>query len=107
MPVGIHKLPTGPQSTLAEFRDDPEGLRDYVAQVITAANDEAELLDLYFDIGKEQAYAVVKNLDDFVAVKAVSRILGAEGFTKTVPVDKASEAVELERQIREGLGESE
>jgi hypothetical protein len=101
------KLPTGPQATLARFRDDPEGLRDYVARVITAADDEAELKDLYFDIGKEQAYALVKDLDDYTAVKAVSRILGAEGFKKMVPVDKASEAVELERQIREGLGESE
>lgn len=107
MPVGIMKLPTGPPATLAKFRDDPVGLRDHVAQVITAADDEAELLDLYFDIGKEQAYAVVKDLDDYAKVKAVSRILGAEGFTKTVPVDGASEAVELERQIREGLGESE
>jgi hypothetical protein len=107
MPVGLMKLPTGPQATLARFRDDPEGLRNYVARVITAAEDEAELKDLYFDIGKDQAYALVKDLDDYTAVKAVSRILGAEGFKKMVPVDKASEAVELERQIREGLGESE
>jgi hypothetical protein len=101
------KLPTGPQATLARFRDDPAGLRDYVARVITAADDEAELKDLYFDIGKEQAYALVKDLDDYAAVKAVSRILGADGFKKMIPVDKASEALELERQIREGLGESE
>jgi hypothetical protein len=107
MPVGLMKLPTGPQSTLARFRDNPEGLKDYVARVITAADDQAELKDVYFDIGKEQAYALVKDLDDYTAVKAVSRVLGADGYTKTVPVDKASEAVELERQIREGLGESE
>jgi hypothetical protein len=107
MPVGLMKLPTGPESTLARFRDDPEGLKDYVASVVTAAEDEAELKDLYFDIGAERAYALVKDLDDYVAVKAVSRILGAEGYKKMVPVDKASEALELERQIREGLGESE
>jgi hypothetical protein len=107
MPVGLMKLPTGPQSTLARFRDNPEGLKDYVARVITAADDQAELKDVYFDIGKEQAYALVKDLDDYTAVKAVSRVLGADGYTKTVPVDQASEAVELERQIREGLGESE
>jgi hypothetical protein len=107
MPVGLMKLPTGPESTLARFHDDPEGLKDYVASVVTAADDEAELKDLYFDIGAERAYALVKDLDEYAAVKAVSRILGAEGFKKMVPVDKASEAVELERQIREGLGESE
>lgn len=106
MPVGMHKVPTGPQSTLASFRDRPEDLKDYVARVIKAADDEAELIDLYFDIGKEQAYAVVRNLDDYAKVKAVSRILGAEGFEKALPADGASEAIELERQIREGLGES-
>jgi hypothetical protein len=105
MPVGMMKLPTGPQATLARFRDDPIGLKEYVARVIKAADDEAELLDLYFDIGKEQAYAVVKDLDDDAKVKAVSRILGAEGYKKTVPTGKAAEAVELERQIIERLGE--
>jgi hypothetical protein len=100
-------MPTGPQATLARFRDDPEGLRDYVARVISATDDGAELTDVYFDIGREQAYALVKDLDDYAAVKAVSRILGADGFKKMVPVHKASEAIELERQIREGLGESE
>ena len=106
MPVGIMKLPTGPQSTLARFRDDPEGLKNYVASVVTAADDDAELKDLYFDIGAERAYALVKDLDNYVAVKAVSRILGAEGYKKTVPAERASEAVERERQIVEGLGES-
>jgi hypothetical protein len=106
MPVGIMKLPTGPQAKLARFRDDPEALRDYVGRVVKAANSEAELLDVYFDVGSERAYAVVKNLDDDVEVKAVSRILGAEGYKKTVPADRASEAVERERQIVEGLGKS-
>jgi hypothetical protein len=106
MPVGIMKLPTGPQAKLARFRDDPEALRDYVGRVVKAANSEAELLDVYFDVGSERAYAVVKNLDDDVEVKAVSRILGAEGYKKTVPPDRASEAVERERQIVEGLRES-
>ena len=106
MPVGLMKLPTGSQSTLARFRDDPEGLKNYVASVVKAADDEAELKDLYFDIGAERAYALVKDLDNYVAVKAVSRILGAEGFKKMIPVDKASEALELEKRIREGLGES-
>ena len=106
MPVGLMKLPTGPQATLARFRDDPRGLRDYVERVVKTANPDAELVDLYFDVGKEQAYAVVKDLDNDVDVKAVSRILGAEGYKKTVPTERASEAVERERQIVEGLGES-
>jgi len=107
MPVGFMKLPTGPQATLAPFRDDPEGLKNYVARVVSAAAEAAELKELYFDIGEERAYALVKDLDDYTAVKAVSRILGAEGFKKVIPVDKASEALELERRIHEGLGASE
>jgi predicted HAD superfamily phosphohydrolase len=106
MPVGMMKIPTGPHAKLARFRDDPEGLRNYVARVVKTANAEADLVDLYFDVGKDHAYAVIKDLDDDVDVKAVSRILGADGYKKTVPVGKASEAVERERQIVEGLGES-
>jgi hypothetical protein len=106
MPVGMMRLCTGPQCPLAQFHDNPKDLRDHVARVIKAADENAELLDLYFDIGKEQAYAVIKDLDDYTKVKAVSRILGAEGFKKTVPVDDASEAVELERRIREEIAES-
>jgi hypothetical protein len=100
------KIPTGPHAKLARFRDDPKGLRDYVARVVKTANQDAELVDLYFDVGEDEAYAVIKDLDSDVDVKAVSRILGADGYMKTVPVDRASEAVERERQIVEGLGES-
>jgi hypothetical protein len=106
MPVGLMKLPTGPHSTLERFHDDPDGLRAYVEKVVDAAEPEAELKDLYFDIGKERAYALVKNLDKYEAVKAVARILGAEGYAKMINVDQAREAGEIERQIREGLGES-
>ena len=40
MPVGIMKLPTGPQSTLARFRDDP-----YDGEIAFADAQVARLID--------------------------------------------------------------
>ena len=101
MPVGIMKLRTATPEILERFHDDPEGFRDFVNAVVEAAG--AELKNLYFDIGKERAYAVIKDLDDYVAVKAVARILGAEGFIKMIETDDAVNAVAREKEIREGL----
>jgi len=42
-------------------------------------------------------------LDDYLAVKAVARVLGAEGFLKLVDTDQAVEAIEREKMIRERL----
>src|SRR5215475_1725044 len=101
MPVGFMKLPTGPHSTLERFHGDPAGLRAYVEKVVDAAEPKAVLKDLYFDIGKERAYAVVQDLDKYEAVKAVARILGAEGYEKAITADQAGEALEIENRIRE------
>ena len=102
MPVGLMKLRTATPETLERFRDDPKGFRDFVNAVVVAAG--AELKDLYFDIGRERAYAVIKDLDDYVAVKAVARVLGAEGFIKVIETDDAVDAVAREKEIRGGLG---
>jgi len=104
MPVGMLKLRTATPPELEGYRDDPKALYDYVKRVVERAG--AQLEDLYFDIGKERAYAFVRDLDDYIAVKAVARILGAEGFTKMITVDQAVEAVERDREIRESSGSS-
>jgi hypothetical protein len=104
MPVGLMKLRTGTPPELEGFRDDPEALYNHVKGVIERAG--AALEALYFDIGKERAFALVTGLDDYIAVKAVARVLGAEGFIKLITVDQAVEAVERDRQIREGSGSS-
>jgi hypothetical protein len=91
-------LRTTTPSELERFHDDPEGLREFVSDVVTRA--DAELIELYFDIGEERAYAVVQSLDDYLAVKAVSRILGAEGFLKMIKADDATEAIALESKYR-------
>jgi hypothetical protein len=104
MPVGLMKLRTGTPPELEGYRDDPEGLYNHVKGVIQRAG--AQLEALYFDIGEERAYALVTDLDDYIAVKAVARVLGAEGFIKLITVDQAVEAVERDREIRESSGTS-
>jgi hypothetical protein len=98
MPIGLMTMRTATPPELEQFHDDPAGLLDYVTGVIERA--EANLLHLYFDIGGERAYAIVEGLDDYVTVKAVSRILGAESFTKMVTVDGAVDAIEREASLR-------
>jgi hypothetical protein len=91
MPVGFMTLRTATPPELEALRDDPEGFRQYVSDVFGRAN--ARLIELYFDIGAELAYAIVEDLDDYKDVKAVSRILGAHGFIKMVKAPDAAEAL--------------
>jgi uncharacterized protein with GYD domain len=104
MPVGLLTLRTATPAELEAYHDDPERLENFVRAVIERAG--AELLNLYFDIGEERAYAIVKDLDDYLDVKAVSRILGAEGYTKMVTVAQAVEAIGREPSYRESSGAS-
>ena len=104
MPVGLLRLRTATPPELERFHDDPQGLRAFVSGVVQRAG--AELIELYFDVGREHAYAIVESLDDYVTFKAVSRILGTEDYVKVLPVDKAVEAIELERRLRADSGSS-
>ena len=98
MPVGFMTLKTATPPELEKFHDNPEGLRDFVSDVVAAAG--AELVELYFDIGEERAYALVEQLDDYTNVKAVSRILGADGFLKMIKPEDATEAIARESRFR-------
>lgn len=99
MPVGILTISTATPPELLALHDDPQGFSDYVEGVI-ARVDGVDLLGLFFDVGAEKAYALVEGLDDYRDVKAVSRILGAEGFLKLVRAAQAAEAIERERDYR-------
>jgi hypothetical protein len=101
MPRGWLRLRTGTPPQLEPYRDDPRGLYEFVKAVVEAA--DAELLDFYFAAGRPVAYALVKDLDDFISIKAVVRILGAEDFKKLITVDHAVEALGREQTIRQRL----
>jgi hypothetical protein len=104
MPVGLLTLRTATLPELEGYHDDPRALYDFVNGIIGRAG--AQLDDLYFDIGRERAYALVRDLDDYITVKAVTRILGAEDYNKMITVDQAVEAVQREQKIRGSSGSS-
>jgi hypothetical protein len=104
MPVGMMRLSTATPEWLEQFHDNPGGLFDYINDVVNAVEvsdgfPRPKLKDLYFEIGQERAYALIIDLDDYVAVKAVARVLGAEGFLKLVDKDGAAEAIRRANNI--------
>ena len=102
MPVGIMRISTATPEWLEQFRDNPAGLEEYIRTVLekVEVDPKPTLNDLFFEIGRERAYAVIENLDDYVAVKAVARVLGAEGFLKLVRTAQAFEAIQQANRIR-------
>ena len=93
MPIGFYRLSTA----APPHQGNPKGLYDFVSGVV--ANAGARLEGVYFDIGREVAWVVVEGLDDYVSVKAVSTILGADGFEKFVKVEQAEEAIARQNEL--------
>jgi hypothetical protein len=52
---------------------------------------ETELLDVFFDIGKEVGYALYKDLGDSREIKKTSSKIGAIGVTKMLAAEQAEE----------------
>jgi hypothetical protein len=93
MPVGFFRL-----KTASPFEGDPRGLRDYVDETVGRAG--ARLVEIYFEIGRESAVAIVEDLDDYLDVKAVASLLGAEGFEKYVRLEQVEEAFRRRDEYR-------
>jgi hypothetical protein len=111
LPQSWLRLSNGTPPQLEPYVNNPAGLKDFVESVLSAVRqvrevEEAEtaLIDLYFEVGRPVAYALVRGLDDPVTMKAVCRILGAEGFTKLLTVEQAMDAVGRDQTIRDRLG---
>ena len=110
MPQSWLRLSNGTPPQLEPYVNDPAGLKEFVESVLSAVRqvreEEAEtaLIDLYFEVGRPVAYALVRGLDDPITMKAVCRILGAEGFTKLLTVEQAMAAVGRDQTIRDRLG---
>jgi hypothetical protein len=108
MPVGWFGFSTGTAPAVAEYADRPEELRDFVANLVANSNriegniaPEAALVELYFDVSRDRAYALVEGLDDLVATKAVARVLGADEYAKLLRADLAARALGEEQSIRQ------
>ncbi len=72
-----------------------------VVLAIAERNEGCELENVYFDVGREVAYALFKNLGDSVATKQASRELGGIGYTKMLDWKQAHRALTGE-EVAEG-----
>jgi hypothetical protein len=81
------------------WRNNPNALRKYVGDVVGRV-EGASLQELYFEVGRERAHALVADLDDYIDTKAITRILGANAAMKLVLPDQLAEAIKRERGYR-------
>jgi hypothetical protein len=99
MPIIWINFPTGSSAAVANYHDNPTGLKRYVSQIVRKAEPKARLDDLYFEVGADRACAVVKDLDKYEAVKAVADVLGADGVKKFLNATQAADAIKLRRKL--------
>jgi hypothetical protein len=70
----------------------PLQLRDEVDELVKQSG--GTLLELYFDVGTEVAYALIKDLGGSVDTKRVSRELGGVKYTKLLDAEQAQGAIQ-------------
>ena len=99
MPIIWIEFPTGSTKPVHDRAAKPNALKAYVGKLVKAADPKAELIDLYFEVGAERAYAVVRNLDRYTDVKAVSSVLGATSATKLLNAAQATQSKTLEGKL--------
>ena len=100
MPVGWIGFSTESSPFIRLYRGDPEELSKKVTELIANTSGVELIGDVYFDNYRERAYILVEGLDNWDDAKAVTRILGADQYTKLVKADIAKSARTRERQIR-------
>ena len=82
-----------------KWKADPTVLKRYVGGVAEAAG--GKLVELYYEVNGERACALITGLDDFVNIRSVARILGADEATKLLTADQALEGFGREPGFRE------
>ena len=99
MPRVWMAIPIGGTAPLvAPVRDQPERLRELIENIVRSEG--AELENLFFDVDRPVAYALVKELDDFIGIRAVFRLLGVQEAVKVLDVGQVAEALGREQTIR-------
>jgi hypothetical protein len=94
MPIGMYRLSTA----TPPHQGNPRGFYELVAAIVDKV-EGATLIDIYFDIGRDEAVVIIEGLDDYVDVKAVSTALGAQGFEKFVRIELAEQAIARHGEI--------
>jgi hypothetical protein len=102
MPWGFMRIPTvsGNPGRLA-----PADVEDQLRRAIERVRElglapEAELRHLYYSVGSETAVAVIKDLDDYTAVKIVSGAVRATRYEKFVEKAAAEQAFDESNALR-------
>jgi hypothetical protein len=103
LPQKWFRVPNGTPPELERFVDNPEGLKEYVQEILSRAqqfqDEPIELIEVYFEVGRPVAHVLVRNLDDPIMVKAFCRILHAEGFTELLTAGQVRSAIGREPDI--------
>jgi hypothetical protein len=100
LPQKWFRVPNGTPPQLERFVDNPVGLKEYVQDLLRGVQrfqeEEIQLIEVYFEVGRPVAHVLVKDLDDPLTVKAFCRTLGAEGFTELLTADQFELAMRRE-----------
>jgi hypothetical protein len=81
-----------------KWKSDPTAVKRYVQGVADAAG--AELVELYYEVGQERACALITGLDDFINIRSVARLLGADEATKLLTAEQALDGFGRESGFR-------
>jgi hypothetical protein len=98
MPIIWMGFSTASSDGVHDRRRQPHDLKAWVSDVVESSyprrsKRKPKLLELYFQADTHYACALIEGLDDYVAVKAVAEVLGAEYATKFLTADKAHQAI--------------
>jgi hypothetical protein len=99
MPIIWIGFSTDSAPPVHKLRGKPGALKKLVAGVVKKADPKASLIELYFEVEHERACALVLNLDDYVAVRAVKDFLEADEVTKFITTDQAIQANRRRRAL--------
>jgi hypothetical protein len=99
MPIGVMSFSTASSPLVEEHREDPVGLEGRLRAILRGAGARLESR-LYFEVGRERALALVKDLDvaDPEQRKAILTTFGAT-YRKLITPEEAARARELEREF--------
>jgi hypothetical protein len=80
-------------------RRTPERMKEFVAGVVEKAG--GSLVELYFEVERERACALVANLDNYVKLNSVIGVLGADEATKLLLPDQRLRALRQQKGFRD------
>jgi hypothetical protein len=104
MPIIWIEFPTGSSSLVSACEGEPKKIEGLVTRVVRdsygpRSRKRPTLIGLYFQVDADYACALIDGLDDYVAMKAVFRALGAEHATKFLKTDKAQQAINRAKKM--------